>query len=532
MRMRLARRSVVAAVALTALLGSLATAQPSVAAPLPERPNIVVFMLDDLDALTMPYWDAMPKTRARLRDRGRMFRNHFATTPLSAPSRAGILTGQYGHNNHVLSNAGPWGGFPAFVADGNADRTFGKYLDDAGYRTMHAGKYVPGFPSFLEPIPPGWDEWYASDDFRMYYGYSYQLNANGEHRTYGDRPADYLTDVLAGFSTDFITRTTTDHPDDPFLMYINTPAPHLPMEPAVRHANHPWKGAKIPKRPNYYEADVSDKGAWLQASVANRANFKPYMDIDYQHRMGSLLAADDMIATTLDSLEANDQLDKTIVLFSSDHGYALGAHHIFGKNTPYEESIQMPLVVSGPGVEVGTDVHMSLQIDLLPTMLELAGVTVPADVDGRSLVPLLRGEDPPDWRDSFLAQYMVDTVPGDRTDYRHTGTYWNAPDWRAVRTTRFKLIQWWDPPDFTSWPAGVPGCCKPQLELYDLATDPYELNNLLATAAGRDRHAGVVLVLHKKMYTLAVCSGASCNRPPVTPGLGSRPVEIPRGGRP
>ena len=144
----------------------------------------------------------------------------------------------------------------------------------------------------------------------------------------------------------------------------------LPMEPAVRHANHPWKSATIPKRPNYYEADVSDKGAWLQASVANRANFKPYMDVDYQHRMVSLLAADDMIATTLDSLEANDQLDKTIVLFSSDHGYALGAHHIFGKNTPYEESIQMPLVVSGPGVEVGTTSHV-LQIDLLPTMLEL-----------------------------------------------------------------------------------------------------------------------------------------------------------------
>ena len=532
MRMRWARTSVVAAVAIAAFLGSLVNVQPAAAAPLPQRPNIVVFMLDDLDALTMPYWDAMPKTRARLRDRGRTFRNHFSTAPLSAPSRAGILTGQYGHNNHVLSNAGAWGGYSAFLADGNRGRTFGRYLDDAGYRTMHAGKYVPGFSTFGEPVPPGWDEWYASDDFQMYYGYDYQLNANGVHRTYGDRPADYLTDVLAEISADFVTRTTTDHPDDPFLMYVNTPAPHLPMEPAVRHANHPWKSAKIPKRPNYYEADVSDKGAWLQASVANRANFKPYMDIDYQHRMGSLLAADDMIAATLDSLEANDQLDKTIVLFSSDHGYALGAHHIFGKNTPYEESIQMPLVVSGPGVEVGTDVHMSLQIDLLPTILELAGVTVPADVDGRSLAPLLRGEDPPDWRDAFLAQYMVDTVPGDRTDYRHTGTYWNAPDWRAVRTTRFKLIQWWDPPDFTGWPTGVPGCCKPQLELYDLATDPYELNNLLATPAGRDRYAGVVLVLHKKMYTLAVCSGASCNRPPVTPGLGSSPVEIPRGGRP
>ncbi len=502
------------------------------AAPLPERPNIVVFMLDDLDALTMPYWDAMPKTRARLRDQGRSFVNHFSAAPLSASSRSAILTGQYGHNNHVLTNKGPWGGYRAFVADGNGDRTFAKYLDDAGYRTMHAGKYVPGYEPLTDPIPPGWDEWYGTGDIEMYFGYKYRMNANGEQRRHGVTEADYISDVLAELSADFITRTTTEHPDEPFLMYVNNPAPHLPIEPALRHKNHPWKDARVPKRPNYYETDLGDKSAWLQASVDNRASWKSYMDTDYQHRMGSLLAVDDMIATTLDSLEDHDQLDNTILMFSSDQGYALGAHHVFGKNTPYEEALQTPLVISGPGVASGRDHHLAVQIDLLPTMLELAGVPIPADVDGRSLLPLLRGEDPADWRDSFLAQYKVDKQDFDPSDYRVVGTYWNFPDWRAVRTTRYTLVQWWDADDFVNWPDGTPGCCRPQFELYDLAADPYQLKNLLATAAGRSQYAALFSVLFKRMHQLADCSGASCNVPPATPGSGSNPVVIPRGGNP
>ncbi len=430
----------------------------------------------------------------------------------------------------MLSNKGPWGGYPAFVADGNGDRTFATYLQNAGYRTMHAGKYVPEYEPFRDPIPPGWDEWYGTGGFEMYVGYSYQMNANGEHRTYRLTKEDYISDVLGSLSAKFVTRTSTEHPDDPFLMYINTPAPHLPIEPALRHANHPWKSAIVPKRRNYYEADLSDKGVWLSASTANRAGWKSYMNTDYQHRMGSLLAVDDMIATALDSLEANDQLDDTIVVFSSDQGYALGAHHVFGKNTPYEESIQTPLVISGPGVAIGADKHLAVQIDLLPTMLELAGAPIPTDVDGRSLVPLLRGDNPADWRDSFFAQYMVDKQDFDRSDYRYVGTYWNYPDWKAVRTTRYTLVRWWDVDDFVDWPASVPGCCQPQFELYDLAIDPYQLDNLLATAAGRQRFAPVFSILTKRMAELGSCSGAECNRPPAVPGAGTNPVIIPRGG--
>lgn len=496
------------------------------------RPNIVVFMLDDLDALTMPYWDALPKTRALLRDRGRVFTNHFSPAPLSASSRAAILTGQYGHNNHVLTNKGSWGGYPAFVANGDGNRTFAKYLHDAGYRTMHAGKYVPGYEPFTDAIPPGWDEWYGTGGLEMYFGYGYQMNANGEHRTYGLTAADNISDVLGVIADGFVDRTTVEHPGQPWMMYVNTPAPHLPIDAAPRHVNHAWKNSLVPKRPNYFEADVSDKSTWLQASLTYRAPWRSYMDTDYQRRMGSLLAVDDMVARTLLSISENGELGNTIVMFSSDQGYALGAHHVFGKNTPYEESIQTPLVISGPGVSLGTDRHLALQIDLLPTMLELAGVAIPSTVDGRSLVPLLRGEDPPTWRDSFLAQYMVDKQDFDPSDYRAVGTYWNFPNWRAVRTTRFMLVQYWDAADFVGWPAEVPGCCAPQFELYDLATDPYELNNLLATPAGRQQFSALFAVLYRRMSQLAACSGASCNTAPSQPYAGRNPVAIPIGGTP
>lgn len=506
-----------------------AGAAPAVSAR--SRPNIVVFMLDDLDALTMPYWDALPKTRRLIKDTGRTFVNNFSTAPLSSSARAAVLTGQYGHNNHVLTNKGPWGGYPAFVANGDADRTFATYLHDSGYLTMHAGKYVPGYEPFTDPVPRGWDEWYGTGGFEMYLGYGYQMNVNGEHRTYGTTPSDYISDVLGHLGADFVNRTAAGSPSKPWMMYLNTPAPHLPMDPPVRYANHPWKTAAVPQRPNYFEPDVSDKSTWLQASLTERETWRSYMDTDYQHRMGSLLAVDDMITTVMKAVSDRGELDNTIVVFTSDQGYDLGAHHLFGKNVPYEESIQMPLVIRGPGVTPGTDRHLVLQTDLLPTVLQLASVPVPATVDGRSMVPLLTGQDPPDWRDSFLSEYKVDKQDFDPNDYRYVGTYWNYPNWTSLRTTRYLLVQWWDEADFVGWPSTVPGCCQPQSELYDLQSDPYELTNLLATAAGRTQYAGLLGVLRRQLGTLAHCAGATCKAPPSAPYSGSNPVTIPRGGR-
>jgi arylsulfatase A-like enzyme len=315
-------------------------------------------------------------------------------------------------------------------------------------------------------------------------------------------------------------------------MYVNTPAPHLPIEPAVRYANHPWKTAPVPKRPNYFEPDISDKATWLQASVANRETWRSYMDTDYRNRMGSLLAVDDMITTTLKAISDRGQLNNTIVIFTADQGYDLGAHRLFGKNVPYEESIQTPLVIRGPGVVPGVDKHLVTQIDLMPTMLQLAGVTVPSTVDGRSLVPLLRAQNPADWRDSFIAEYKVDKQDFDPSDYRYVGTYWNFPNWRAVRTTRYMLVQWWDEADFVDWPSDVPGCCTPQFEMYDLAKDPYELDNVLATAAGRQQYGVVFSLLYRQMVDLSTCAGATCNKPPSQPGAGTNPVVIPKGGTP
>ena len=127
-------------------------------------PNIVFILLDDLDELTMPYWDALPQTAALLRDRGIRFENAFAPTPICCPARSSILTGKYGHNTGVLTNGGDQGGWETFVRNGNEQRTLAVYLQQAGYQTALVGKYLNGIENAPAYVPPGWSEWHALVD--------------------------------------------------------------------------------------------------------------------------------------------------------------------------------------------------------------------------------------------------------------------------------------------------------------------------------------------------------------------------------
>ena len=486
----------------------------------PTRPNLVVIQLDDLDEVVMPYWDALPRTRALLRDRGRVFDNFFSTSPVSGPARTAVLSGKYGHNNGVLTNHGDWGGYPAWVAKGNGPKHFGKYLQDAGYRTMQAGKYVVLYEPGQDGVPPGWTEWYGAGGFEIYEGYGYLMNENGVVKRYTDAPGDYLTDVIRRKAEGFIDRSeATD--SKPFMMFLNPTAPHVPLPPAPRHADHAWKSASVPQRPNFYEPDISDKPGWLTLSLPNRDAWRDTLDADYQDRMGSLLAVDEMVYGVMTKLAQRGELANTYIVFTSDHGYNLGAHHLYGKNVPYEEASHTPLVIWGPGVVAGQERHLAIQPDLLPTLLDLAGVPIPSDIDGRSLTPLLAAQDPPDWRDAFLLQYKTDIMEWDTKDPRTVAIYWNFPNYRAVRSDRYLLVEWWEDWEWN----GVH-----DYELYDLATDPYQLENLVATDAGKAQHFWVGISLLVKLRNLGECSGASCNVAPSAPYAGSNPVPIPRGG--
>ena len=221
----------VAAVTLTVGLVGVATtharttaaSSPAVAAAA-VKPNIVLVLMDDLDSLTSPFWDAMPKSAAAIRDTGLTFSDNFGPTPTCCPARSTILTGKYAHNTGVFNNGGALGGFKTFLDKGNETNTVATYLQAAGYRTGIAGKYLNGIQTFPTHIAPGWNDWNVGVDPNLYTGYNYTLNENGTMVKYGATPKDYLTDVVAHKSVSFINKAVAAH--QPFFWYAASTAPH------------------------------------------------------------------------------------------------------------------------------------------------------------------------------------------------------------------------------------------------------------------------------------------------------------------
>jgi arylsulfatase A-like enzyme len=456
-------------------------------------PNIVTILLDDLDAAVSPYWDALPQTRALLADQGLVFENSFATNPLCCPARATILTGKYPHNTGVWTNSGPLGGYPAFAP--NESSTIAVALQQAGYRTQLAGKYFNGYDRDALHIPPGWTDWFALtsgyDD-----GYSYAANDNGTIRSFGSDTTDYVTDVLRDRALAFVDQGETND-DQPFFMYLAPTAPHFSIGPPSRYADNPFADDPLPSRPNLNEADVSDKPTWLRAVPlwsfpdAFRARG------DYQRRLGSLLAVDDMVSALVDRLATDGELARTVIAFASDNGYLLGAHRLDGKIAPYEESIRVPLVIAGPGLRHGVDSSLVAHIDIAPTILDLAGRAVPATMDGRSLVPLLHATVAA-WRPDFLVEFRGATLTLADTEADIAAGRHVIPAYRAIRTAQWEYVEL-----YTSDPH--------EYELYDLTADPYELDNLLATPEGVEQYEAVVAPLRTRLDALAACAGTSCN---------------------
>jgi N-acetylglucosamine-6-sulfatase len=472
-------------------------------------PNVVVVFLDDLDQLTMPYWEAMPKTQARVADRGLVFPNTFVSSPECCPSRATMLTGNYPHNTGVYDSTAPDGGYQAFATNGAEEDTVATRLQERGYHTSFVGKYLNGYEKDYDAVPPGWDDWFAlGEGFSA--GYDYKVNQNGSILSFGSEPDDYLTDVLAEEARGTIERAESND-GQPFFLALWTSAPHANIDAAPRHAGNPFADAQVPRRANFDEADVSDKPTWLREGIRPlTADDIDDLTVRYRKMMGSLYAVDEMVDEVLTTLEANDELDDTVVIFTSDNGYNFGAHRLPHKMAPYEESIRVPLVVSGPGVRTGSEERLVVMNDLTPTILDLAGLPFD-DLDGRSLVPVLRGDDVP-WRDDFLVEYhgtynpfnSVDTLedvrilaPGRADIQPGERPLAFVPTFRAVRSDRYLYVEWY---------AGD----EHEYELYDLDADPFQLANLVATPEGALQHETVTTAFQARLEELATCAGESC----------------------
>ncbi len=444
------------------------------------KPNFVFILTDDVDTRLVEH---MPRLKSLLADQGVTFPNAFVTTPLCCPSRSSILRGQYVHNHQVWTNNAPDGGFVRFNELGLEDSTLAVWMQQAGYRTVLIGKYLNEYHAKSLHIPPGWSEWFAASS--KYYDYMALDNGTVVH--YGDRVEDYLTDVLRGKAEDFITRAIRDR--KPFFVYLSPFAAHADATkyamPAERHKEK-FLHKKAPRIPSFNEEDVSDKPSVIQSKPLLSHNQIAVIDEKYRRRLQTMLAVDEMIEGIVNLLQQSGQLENTYIIFTSDNGFFLGEHRIRGgKNLAYDESIRVPLVVRGPDLLKGRSLeHIALNIDLAPTIAELAGVTAPDFVDGRSLAEIMKTGVPEvsAWRKTFSIEYRggVDDEDDEEVDpYLYL----------AVRSMTHKYVLW----------------NSGEEEFYDMGADPYEMESLHSTA---DRNK--ISQYSGAINEFKTCSGKIC----------------------
>jgi N-acetylglucosamine-6-sulfatase len=486
-------------IALMVAVSLLALGEMRLGTAQPATPNIIFILTDDLNANLIEF---MPNLKQQLVAQGTTLKNFFVNVSLCCPSRANILRGQYAHNTQILTNLMPTGGFEKFYALGHESSTVATWLQAAGYRTCYLGKYLNGYPASvsLTHVPPGWTEWYSPVAGNPYSNFNYVMNENGKLVRYGSRAEDYLTDVVARKSIDFIKRAAAE--GQPFFIHLALYVPHSPATPAPRHAQL-FPDAQLPRPPSFNEPDVSDKPSFIRNRPLLTERQIAQMQDLYRKRLQSLQAVDEMLASLIATLQATGQLEHTYIFFTSDNGFHMGEHRLnSGKQTAYEEDIRVLLIVRGPGVPAGRVLeHLTGNIDLAPTFAELGRAAIPDFVDGRSLVPLLSSTPPPldSWRQGFLIEHWTQQrqesfktegvwEPPDPMEREHTQQL-AIPQFAAVRTKDYLYVEY------------VTG----ERELYDLNADPYQLESMHSTA-----DPALLQELSQRLARLKSCAGKSC----------------------
>jgi len=441
-------------------------------------PNVVFIMTDDQrqDAMSA-YGNAILKTpnMDRIGAGGVRFTESFVTNSLCAPSRASILTGLWSHAHGVTTNgSGPQNYNQQGIPEERT--TWVEELRRAGYHTGLVGKW------HLRSRPTGFDEWVIFPSQGIY---------NDPDMISGDthlRLRGHADDVVGDQALEFLKARPKDRP---FCLLYQFKSPHRAWMPAARFA-HAFDDTKIPT-PRTFE-DRLDAAALRNAelALADMPDFRnrgvsPDLPTHERKRRNLeelvrnyyrvLLSVDENVGRVLDWLDANGLAENTIVVYTSDNGFFLGEHGLFDKRLMYEPSIKVPLLVRYPARVPAARVdrtHMVLNVDVAPTLLELAGVPVPAHMQGRSMVPLLEARDTSGtpWRDAFLYEYYE--YPAEHCVRKH----------RGVRTARWKLIHFWEQPE--------------EYELFDLQADPDETRNL----ASDSRHRATLESLKARLADL------------------------------
>jgi N-acetylglucosamine-6-sulfatase len=528
--------------------------------PNPEPPSFVVIQTDDqtLDGLYATFTAfpgaavtrAMPNTLELIAKKGMTFNRYYVSYPLCCPSRVSLLTGRYAHNTGVKGNVQPNGGYFGFSFRAAYSHNLATWLQGAGYRTIHIGKFLNGYGD--EPydngsaVPPGWNSWHTvlkADTDHYFYGYTlnndgqisepYGESGSWETREYGQRdpagcpfapeegrPCLYATDVFDWMAREELLATP---PEQPFYLQLDYTAPHGDFrrpagpEPAPRYYNW-FKGARLPhdRSEGFDEGNVSDKPSFIREAEHLTPNDKRAYKVYWEKQLESLRSLDDGVKEVIDTLGQLHRLRNTYVLFTSDNGFFFGEHRLIGgKFLSYEPATHLPFLIRGPGIKPDSSTgELTANIDIAPTILDLAGVEADKSIDGRSMVPFLRD---PELRSRrpVLFESFVQT-----NDVEANGAISTAS---ASSTARASILA---PPlnyegirlgpyKYIAWPDG-------EKELYNITKDPNELNNIVKTP----NFYPIRNFLHRQLRRFENCKGRECRE--VTPPLPLTRIEFER----
>lgn len=485
-----------------ALAASMAVNGPAHALRSPgavPKPNIVLFLTDDMRADDLRF---MPQTQQLLGGTGVTFDHAYSPNPLCCPARAELVTDQYTHNNGVHSNSGAWGAMQALK---NPDNNIGVWLQNAGYRTAYVGKYLNGYETWRDThsTPEGWDRFDAT--VAWIYEYTrYRFESYGRPRV-----LDYTNTGRDDEGRAYITRAETEimdgYVDDfspegrPFFLFDSLLAPHgaqgdvgLELHFAIPEPKYADLYAdQVPVNPAGRSAAFLDQHvgdvplearAWTPADRI--AAVKARDQRAFLQRIRSLASVDDHVAAVMQHLKDEGQFDNTVFVFSSDNGFMLGEHNYSTKFLGYQESLKVPLIISGPGFPHGVvSSHPVTTVDVSSTILDLAGATPGRLGDGESVLTTMGDPTPR-------------AFPIEGATAKDPSTHeWG---WQGAHWGRYSFMRYWD--------GGQ--------ELYDTTRSPWQEENLLTNP----RYALVVRQMRSLQSALSACQGTEqCNPPPAIP---------------
>jgi N-acetylglucosamine-6-sulfatase len=416
-------------------------------------PNIIFILVDDMrwDQLSLMGHPFIKTPNIdRIGKEGVLFENAYVCTPLCSPSRASFLTGQYPHKHRIINNDRN-----GLASISHKLVTFPQALRRNGYETAFIGKWHMGNDDSRRP---GFDEWFSFRGQGLFI--DPVVNDNGQRK----QKTGYMTDILNQKALDFVNKKH----DKPFLLYLSHKAVHGPFIPAKRHEQ--LYGGEKYTLPKSAKNNLEGKPALTRkvdpveiVRVANatpepmeprygRGREKENIYLDHARCLASV---DEGVGQLMGSLKESGELDNTLIIFASDNGFLFGEHGQFmNKRVAYEESLRIPLLMRYPKLisQGSKQKQPVLNIDIAPTLYEMAGVNPPVKMHGKSLLSIFKNLDEK-FRNGFLAEYFLERV-----------TPLHA-EWQAVRTDRWKYIHYTE--------------LEGMDELYDLHNDPIEMENVI-----------------------------------------------------